>query len=285
MSAFQLLNRFAHNEDINPVLEAYAGFNVLRVWPYTPAKNWGEAAWEPASHEDTILFLDICELAGFYVELTLLTDDDPLRIVWAADLLRALAVARPPNLLIEIGNEPTTHKRIDTAALRGACEAAGFLFSSGDYEDSTRFFGRYLTAHTDRDAEWPRRAHDLLEYYGGGGPHDPADPAHRVPCVADEPIRPDQAGYAADDFLAYFGACALLGAGATIHTDTGKFGLPPTEAERPCIAAALEGLTAFPADAPNGPYSRPGDATLRTYTVGPYTVRIRPQVGPILITG
>ena len=80
----------------------------------------------------------------------------------------------------------------------------------------------------------------------------------------------------ADDFRAYFGTCALLGAGATFHSETGKFGLPPTDEERVLAAAALEGLNAFPANAPLANYTRPNDSSLRTYVMGNYSVRIRP---------
>jgi hypothetical protein len=140
-------------------------------------------------------------------------------------------------------------------------------------------FGSYLTAHTGRDGEWVRRAHDLLEYWTGGGPDAPTDPAHKVPAIADEPIRPDQAGYNAADFRAYFATCALLGGGATLHTETGKHSLPPTPDEARIAAVALEALNAFPADAPNAPYRRIDESgrSLRTYAIGNYMVRIRPQ--------
>jgi hypothetical protein len=78
------------------------------------------------------------------------------------------------------------------------------------------------------------------------------------------------------DFRAYFGACALFGAGATFHFEGGKFGRLPNDVEARCAAAALEGLNAFPPDAPFGAYRRVNDNTLRTYAVGQYAVRIRP---------
>lgn len=278
VSAFRLLDHFAREENIDPFLAAYAGFNVLRVWLYV---MWANGGWWTIPNVETIkLFLAYCAARGFYVELTLLTDDDPTRIPEAQQIVAALAQEpRPTNLLIEIGNEPQTHKNINTPALRVACETSGFLFSSGDYENSDRFFGTYLTAHTPRDDEWPRKAHDLLEYWTGGGPTGPNDPAHKVPIVADEPKRPDQAGYIATDFYAYAAACSLLGAGATFHSERGKQAEPPTADEARCRDAFLRGLTVFPSDVPGGPYRRideHGD-TLRTYTVGSYMVRVRPQ--------
>lgn len=276
VSAFQLLDRYAKGENIGSFLSAFKGFNLLRVWPYV---TWPGTGWEPAPHDATLSFLRTCADAGFYVELTLLTDDDPKRIEPAKQMVSWLAARSPANLVLEIGNEPTTNKHIDTTALKSTCEQSGFLFSSGDYEDSHRFFGTFLTAHTPRDSEWPRKAHDLLEYYTGGGPSAPTDPAHKVPCVADEPIRPDQAtGDREGDFRAYFGTCSILGAGGTYHYEGGKFGRVPNEDEAKYAAVSLDALNAFPADEPLKGYRRidEGSHSLRTYVVGDSMVRIRP---------
>lgn len=290
VSAFKLLDKFARGEDIDPFLDAYKGYNVLRVWPYVEGPGWKGRDWPtPPSAEVIRKFLAHVAARGWYVELTLLTDDKPHRIAWARTLLAQLAAEpRPTNLFIEIGNEPLTHKNIPTASFRTAAEASRYVYASGDYEKSARAFGDYLVHHSPRDSEWPRKAHDCLEFYRGGGPHAPTDPAHPVPCVLDEPGKPEDAkGHAgktdeerartkADDFRAYFGTAALLAAGATFHCETCKYAELPTSAERQLAEAALEGLTAFPASAPLGPYRRPQDASLRTYMVGPYMVRVRP---------
>jgi hypothetical protein len=283
VSAFQLLDRYVRGEDIAPFLNAYRGFNVLRVWPYVPVRDWGAKAWGAPPANVIRDFVDAMGRQGFYVELTLLTDDDPRQLAWARDLVPQLvAGGAPANLLLEAGNEPITHKSIDTLALKGVLDASGCLYASGDYEESARAFGSYLVAHTSRDGDWPRRAHDALEYYQGGGPNAPSDPAHRVPVVLDEPAKlQDVGGDRVKDWRAYFGAASLLGAGATFHSESGKWALPPTPEEAELAAAALDGLNAFPADAPNGPYSRPDDASLRTYIVGAFMCRIRPTgAGP-----
>jgi hypothetical protein len=284
VSAFQLLDRYVRGEDLGPFLRAYAGFNVLRVWPYVPVADWGAKAWGAPPSGVIRDFIAAMGRQGFYVELTLLTSDDAEHLAWAQAVVpQIIDGGCPANLLLEAGNEPTTHKAINTAALRGVLAASGCLYASGDYEDSSRAFGSYLVAHTSRDSEWPRRAHDALEYFNGGGPNTPQDPAHRVPVVLDEPTKFGDSGIAFQpaDWRAYFGAASLLGAGATFHSETGKYAQPPTSEEGQLAAAALEGLNAFPADAPNGPYSRPDDATLRTYIVGSFMVRIRPTgAGP-----
>lgn len=279
-SAFNLCDRYGRGQDIDGFCSDVAGFPVLRTWSYTPVKDWGSSAWESPSLDTLVAFLKTCADRGRLVEFTLLTDDDPARLDPAARLVDGLRAARPRNLILEIGNEPETHKAINTAALRDVCERSGFLYASGNYENSAHAFGSYLVTHTGRDSEWPRRAHDLLEFYTGGGPNAPSDPAHHCPIVADEPIRPDQAGYNVQDFRAYFGACALLGAGATFHCESGKLCGRLTAAELACADAAMEGLRPFPADAPLGPYRRIDEqgGTLRTYAVGNYMVRIRPTM-------
>ncbi len=283
VSAFQLLDRWAKGENIVPFLTAYTGFNTLRVWPYVPAKDWGAKAWDVRSVDVTKQFLSYVGGLGWTVELTLLTDDDAARLSWAQGFIPQLVASpRPTNLLIEIGNEPTTHKNINTQACKAACDASGFLYASGNYEDATKMFGKYGVSHGPRDSEWPRKAHDLMEFYNGGGPHAPSDPAHHYPQVGDEPAKTqDVAPPAAplvkpDDWRGYFGTAAILGAGATFHSETGKFAQLPTSEEAGLAAAALEALTCFPADAPNGPYSRPVENSLRTYVVGNCMVRVRP---------
>lgn len=276
VTAFPLPNRYAQGQDIDPFLRAYRGFNVLRAWPYVPSPPWNPG-WDVSPHQVYADFVRDVGRKGFDVEITLLTDDNPARIPWARSLVEYLAGQNLTNLFVEIGNEPTTNgKKIETDKLKDTLNAAGFVYASGNYEDSNLVFGKYGVAHTGRDNEWQRRAHDLMEYFNGGGPNDPSDPAHRMPWVADEPIRPDQAGFNAVNFRAYYGACALLGAGATIHTNSGKDGQPPTAQEAPCVAAALQGLDAFSADAPLGPYNRPVENSLRTYVVGNNMVRIPP---------
>jgi len=289
VSAFKLCRLFDDGKDILPFLEAYAGFNVLRVWAYT---DWAGTGWEASTAEATRQFFDYCMSKGFLVEYTLLTNDSLERSDWAREFVAKLAESPKPPIFIEGRNEPQTHSQsVSTARLKPALEASGFVYASGNYEISANAFGPYLVAHTQRDSEWPRRCHDLMEYFNGGGPHKPTDPSHKVPCLADEPPKtqdvapPKPPLTKADDWRAYFGGCALLGGGATFHSETGKWGDVPTVEEQTLAAAALEGLNAFPADAPLGPYSRPNDSSLRTYIVGNYMVRIRPTTATPSFSG
>jgi hypothetical protein len=153
VSAFQLLDRYVRGEDLAPFLNAYRGFNVLRVWPYVPVSDWGDKAWGAPPAGVIRDFIAAMGSQGFYVELTLLTSDDAEHLAWAQAIVPQVTDGGcPAGLLLEAGNEPTTHKSINTAALRGVLAASGCLYASGDYEDSSRAFGSYLVAHTSRDA-------------------------------------------------------------------------------------------------------------------------------------
>ena len=268
VSAFKLLARWAADENIQPFLDAYRGFNVLRVWPYV---EWGpDKSWSITDPATINAFIANMNRRGWYVEFTLLTDDAPARLQWAKDLIPRLE--RHPGLLLEGGNEPTTNKNIDTPALRDLLAGSGFPYASGDYENSARAYGSYGVAHTARTADWPRRAHDLMEFYGGGGPNTPQDPSHPYPWVGDEPAKPQDVSPVAADWRAYFGTCAILGAGGTFHCESAKWADLPDPTEAAMAKAALDGLYAFAADAPLGPYRRivePGQPDYgRTYVVG-----------------
>ncbi len=283
VTAFGLQNRYCKGEDIQPFLNAFNGFNVLRVFYYV---EWEGTGWGIPTDECMHNFLNYVGQRGWYVEMTALTGTKPINEAQQIvdHLFRDFGAHT--NLMIELVNEPHVYDKPNTSELHVPSDTP-VLWASGDYDFSHGgvMRGSYGVAHTPRDNEWPRKAHDLLEYYGGGGPGSPSDPPHHFPQVADEPERPDQAGYVATDFEAYFGVASILGAGATFHFESGKYGNPPTLQEAICAASALRALNYFPADAPLGPYQRIDEngQTLRTYKVGPYTVRVRPVSGLILI--
>jgi hypothetical protein len=232
VSAFQLLDRFVHGEDITPFLDAYQGFNVLRVWLYVPRKDWGDRAWDTPTVGEILPFLWAVERARLLRRVDATHRRQPGTARAREELIAQLAEQHPTNLLLEAGNEPQTHKAIDTAALIPAMQASGFPWTTGDYEDSARMQGTYGVTHTARDGEWPRRAHDVLEFYHGGGPNTPDDPPHHLPIIADEPAKlQDVGGDRPLDWRAYFAAVSLLGGGATFHSETGKFGQVPTAEE------------------------------------------------------
>jgi hypothetical protein len=278
VTAFGLQNRFCKGEDIQPFLNAFPGFNTLRVFYYV---EWTDTGWLRPTDSCMHDFLNYVGLRGWYVEMVAFTGFMPTSEAQVITDHLFSEFNNQTNLMIELVNEPGVGDKVDPAPLR--VPQTDILWTDGITRPLHR--GLYLTPHTARDADWPRRAHDLMEYWGGGGPEAPTDPPFREPAVADEPIRPDQAGYVASDYEAYFGVASIMGAGATFHFESGKYGQPPTAQEAVCAAAALKALDYFPADATLGPYSRIDEAgaTSRTYQVGPYIVRVRPTSGEILI--
>lgn len=284
VSQFKLASQFEHGQiaEIDAILAAFKGYTVLRVWDYTNAAdgwdgvNGHATAWESTPADVWVKFLAYVGKQGFRVEITLLTDGNPDRIEPAKRLVAALVAANVTNVMLEAGNEPTTHKNINTAALRSTLEQSGFPYTSGDYEDVSRFYGTYGVVHTDRDSDWPRRAHDVLTFYSGDFGADRPAGWVGVPFVCDEPGKHEDVGTDPRDWRAYFATCALLGGGGTFHFKSALYGNPPTDLERSLASIALDAMNVFPADAAHGRYSRPDDASLRTYVVGGYAVRIRP---------
>lgn len=287
VTAFKLLRLFADGADLTPFLSYFRdrGANTLRLWPYVP---WPGIGWVSPTNDEIIQAIHYFRSQGFYSYVTLLTSDEGEYIPWAKRLVEDLARVEFDCLLLEAGNEPRIHKTIDVYALRGVLENSGYLYTSGEYDDTALWFGRHLDAHTARDGDWPRRCHDLLEYWQGAGPHYESEPAAHVPCVAGEPMRADEANFNEQDALAYFAGCGLLGAGAIVHYENGKYGRLPDIAEEPFVESALEGLQVFPDDVwYAGGYERIDEqgGTLRTYRRGQYAVRIRPLSGPVIVTG
>ena len=125
-----------------------------------------------------------------------------------------------PNVFLEVANEPSQHTNLpggDAEAFRHyqRLKGRGLLIATGAGDGSNA--GDYVTVHTPRDNEWPRKAKDLL---------DLRDAVHR-PVVGDEPIgfaevaRPGSRATSAGDAASYAAAAALLGAGSTFHSDSG----------------------------------------------------------------
>ncbi len=188
-----------------------------------------------------------------------------------------------PGLFLEGANEPEVQNPdstfIDCGPLKSALEASGYPYTNGCYtEGAKRWWGTYITCHTQRDAEWPRRSHDAYDLWVKPADAPAGAQAVHAPCILDEPAKTqDVSGDHVSDWKAYFGSGAFFGAGVTFHSKTGKFAQPPTAEEAQLAASALVGLGAFPADAPaDFRYSRVTDNTLRTYVMGNYMVRIRP---------
>ncbi len=288
VTAFRLMDRWVKGENIQPFLDAYRGFNTLYVFCYTPANVWGADAWNAPSPADVVMFVRAMNAKGWYVELSLLTNADPAHIQPSKDILAALSAVRTTaasNVLIRLGNEPAEQNgpgnpTYDTHSLQAAADGSGFIYDSGFYEanGSTWFGGPngrgYISPHTKRDAEAPRRGHDCFDITHGAV-DAPALGKKAVPCILGEP---QKAGLSTpDDYKAYCATGVQFGAGCVLHSETGKQAQLPTPQEAAVAAAALQGLNAFSGDTNRGAYRRIDGDGLRTYVVGQTMVRIRPN--------
>jgi hypothetical protein len=185
----------------------------------------------------------------------------------------------PYSTWLEAGNEPLTHsdKIIHVEQLRAVLATSGFHYTSGVYEDNTKFWGTYGVWHSKRVPYFSRYCHDAMEYFQGHGPHNTQEPACPVPWIDDEPGKPQDIGDDVAAWLGLYGGCSMFAAGATFHCETGKYAEPRTAIEEKLYRASLDALDTFPADVPGGGYRRivetgqPHDA--RTYVIGDTMVR------------
>jgi hypothetical protein len=283
VTAFQIMDRWVHGEDVQPFLDAYKGFNTLVVFLYTEPRVWGAQAWDAPPPSRVVDFVRAMAGKGWRVELVLLTSSPvafPQRLQQARDTLAALTAAHPTNLFIRLGNEPAEQNgagnpTFDTHVLKDQADNSGFIYDSGFYEaNGSTWFGDVIGPHTKRDSEWARRGHDCFDITHGAV-DAPALGKKVVPCVLGEP---EKAGNSTPtDYKAYCATGVQFGAGCTLHSETGKFAQLPTAAEAAVAKAALEGLNAFPGDTNRGAYRRIDGDGLRTYVVGATMVRIRPN--------
>src|SRR5215510_2167475 len=135
-TSFKLLNLYEKAQDIGPILNQYVGYNIARIFTYTPASIWGNEAWRfPQNPQVVINFLTEMDNRGFNVELVLCTDDDSSKIQPITDLITSLSSVDPPNLLVEAVNEPEFGAKLNPSTFRRALEGSRLLYTSGIYMD------------------------------------------------------------------------------------------------------------------------------------------------------
>lgn len=280
VTAFKLGELWRTGGPWQEFLGAYPGYNTVWPFDYTEGPNWVDAPWDSLTIDQALRFVDDLGGLGWYCAYCLLSSSNPARRQHALDLIAAFKAANLPNLFLRGANEPEVQHDgiyIETEFMHAALADSGYPYTNGCYIDTRKHYGTWLETHTKRDAEWPRRSHDGLDIF-----HPPADapagtPAKQLPIVFGEPAKlQDVGGNRPLDWRAYFGSGSFFGAGATFHSQTGKFCDLPTADEQRLAAEALVGMNAFPETAPAGPYTRVDDSTLRTYIVGNASVRIRP---------
>jgi hypothetical protein len=260
-SGFLLFARYLRGEDVTPQLDwaRREGVNVLRVFARVPPAN-GWPAWRDYEHPDARAdfaarldaFFSLAAGRGLRVEYTVLTYAAPLEDErrWLQQAFDA--AGRHWNVFVEGANEPEVNG-IDVVAAMAGVDRRGVPASYGLYERPASGVLPaldYVTVHTPRDGRWPAHALDLLTY------RDLARPV-----VGDEPMGAAEAARAgarstaAADFASYFGACALVAAGCTLHVQAGLEGRAPgpDEPVQRRVAAAVRAVwQAVPAAAQTG---------------------------------
>lgn len=300
-SSFLLLKKFLDGIDITTYLKEWSalGYNTARVFSQV---NWNGSpgpAFFPSSYPNynsgLISFLNLLSQHGLYCELvahTFAYDINEMR----AHVARLDGIIKNhKNVFLELANEPPVNG-IDINALFSGMSFP-YPWATGQYDPTAQPNGTYVTAHTSRDNEWPRKAKDLLEYREGGGPQAPSDPKMACPCVADEPMGgwiiniPGRRSNVPDDFYAYAAVSQLMGAGGTYHHESGLNSNPPQGLELECAKAFITGIRMVSPTYQLGNYTRVGlsgcpiseDNSLRTYgmIIGNLAtmVRVRPT-GP-----
>lgn len=211
-SDFNLLNRWQHGEDIRPILEDRAGFNMLRVW--TAYDIPGIGTFTDINYDRIPAFLSLCASYGFYIEFTAYTGiNDPMH--W----YRLIAAVREStNVLLELvneldqnTNEPDSEGRVfDLEDYEQPSDVLCSHGSNGSEARPVEPFWDYATFHTNGAFEWQRKVgHNAMEIWSG-------------PALSNENTRyVDNDDSQTHAFDAAAGA-ALLCAGACYHSVGGK---------------------------------------------------------------
>jgi hypothetical protein len=303
VTAFKLLELFRQGSDIRPFIRYHLelGFREFRVLVNKPpVPSLGEPGWDTPSVEVLLAFMHEMQSEGARAELTLFGSKlDPGFVQPYTIALRDHC----PHAYLEGINEPGHEGQWEnTDTIDGwVLPMRGDLpYASGNYDPQRAMRGSFANVHTDRAAEpceTSRKAKSVLEMYDGWT-HNPDLPisdsnydyaGFHHPWVGDEPGKPSDLGNHLPAIEAMFAIYGLLGAGGCAHTLGGQFGRMPTADEDAYLRAAIRGLTAFSASAPNdGNYWHDTEdekvtGSLRTYRCGQRGVRVCPKDGSSII--
>ena len=229
----------------------------------------------------------------------LITDNDEARIPYVKNFVQKLNLFDIPNLALLQGvNEPEVN--MDTSKIKNILTSSKYLYTSGDQEDLTKWYGKVGTYQIPRDTESVRKEEALRECYDGGGPNNSNERGYKTVWFDDEVVRPDQL-YAwirkpdgsadtnkiINDYHTMGALASLAGGGCIFHYNGGKFNSLPTDFEALCYNAMMDGLEIFPlntAKTGNWEHLRdlenadsPNPLALRIYKRGKYVVVVRPN--------
>jgi hypothetical protein len=240
-----------------------SGANLFRVFGAWPYDGFDPGAY--ANYYTSLApFAALLAASGAYLEFTCFAGD--VNIPFATlegqaaqtTFLTAVqeAFAGVPNVFIELGNEGKGYNN------RSFTKPLGILSSVGEVGDLTTPPWDYGVIHPPRDDDWPRKAKDLLELREGFGTF----PGWKRPVVADEPMGAGDVDIGgsrstvANDFYWFGATAAMMGAGATFHSQNGIDGVVWSATQQACANAFYQAMAAV------DPASQ-----LWTYTRGPLT--------------
>lgn len=209
-------------------LERYAdatqavGVNTWRVFAMWWTLGWGPAQ-QPDYYDQAAAFLAWTASRVLTAQMPIFCDQvDGSTVLLSRDaqdlhLIRMLEVfaAAPASHLPEIVNEDFKNGRLAArydAALFARVLAARSSAPDDERPDAPGSFLDWTSHHTPRDAEWARKAKELLDIARLGFP---GFTATNLPAIATEPIRIEDATPA--ECADYFALAELFGAGAIIH--------------------------------------------------------------------
>jgi hypothetical protein len=173
-----------------------------------------------------------------------------------------------PNVFLEVANEPSQHSNLSGGDERAyeiyhMIKRADRMVATGAGDGS--FSGDFVTVHTPRDLEWPRKAKDIL---------DVRDIAHD-PSVADEPMGASEVWQEGKrdtnprNFADYAAVAQLVGAGSTFHSDSGILARPLQPIQRECAEAFFAAADWVPSPAQIEIFNRGGTVPGCNWTHAP----------------
>jgi len=259
---FLLFWKFLTGQDITEIVNERIGlgFNTFRVlgmnsWPESPN-------FFPQAHGDYYsrlsAFADLLASKGMRFELTVFADAQVVMTNAAEQDAHAARVIDTLNgkwnVFIEWVNEP--FQNIPGGGQRAYDIGKRFqgttrlLAASGDYSDPPLTLD-YLTIHTDRGAEWPRKSKDAIEYQW----------AFHILAIGDEPMgaaefnQPGRRSNNVSDFGDAAGVFALQTNGATFHSEEGLFSKHFGPTVTACARAWIQSMTVIGSVPQTGQYT------------------------------
>jgi hypothetical protein len=276
-SDFLLFERFHNGQDITPLLRERRdlganGVHVIGMCGFA-GHVFTPESW-PDYYQSLRLFFDRLFHAGLFCEFVPLTGVRALLPHWThqqhvdhAWMCSDIA-ARFSHVLIELTNEYNHSYAVGLDVENFDQESsAPYVLSSrgsgtGDTDPALPPWD-YLTFHPGRSDEWPRKMKSAWEY---------ADQWGR-PCVNNEPMgagevdEPGRRATSVEDFYDAGACAALMSAGATFMSESGKWSEPYGPTQRACAEAFYAGLSVIPAGVGNWTYAKavPGGFCLEAH--------------------